>query len=75
MVNQVENWSYSSRDVQLEVPVSVTYAIDVVCAESLMRRATRESPRLPADPEPSLVREWPRNEYGLPASRSRMLRP
>jgi small-conductance mechanosensitive channel len=30
MVNQVENWSYSSRDVRVKVPVSVTFDTDIV---------------------------------------------
>jgi small-conductance mechanosensitive channel len=127
MVNQVENWSYSSRDVRVKVPVSVTYDTDIVFAETLILRAARESPRVLADPEPSVwlralgengiqfeiqiwiddpeeglgnvrsdvlkrlwalfrangihvplpqrelhVREWPRDEYGLAASPSRM---
>jgi small-conductance mechanosensitive channel len=54
MVNQVENWSYSSRDVRVKVPVSVTFDTDVVFAETLMLRAARESPRVLAHPEPSV---------------------
>jgi small-conductance mechanosensitive channel len=54
MVNQVENWSYSSRDVRVKVPVSVTFDTDIVFAETLMLRAARESTRVLADPAPSV---------------------
>jgi small-conductance mechanosensitive channel len=54
MVNQVENWSYSSRDVRVKVPVSVAYDTDIVFAESLMLRAARETRRVLANPQPSV---------------------
>jgi small-conductance mechanosensitive channel len=54
MVNQVENWSYSSRDVRVKVPVSVSFDTDIVFAETLMLRAARESTRVLADPAPSV---------------------
>jgi small-conductance mechanosensitive channel len=54
MINQVENWSYSSRDVRLKVPVSVAYGTDIAFAEELMLRAAHESPRVLQHPEPSV---------------------
>ena len=36
MINQVENWSYSSRDVRLKVSVGVDYDTDIEFAEKLM---------------------------------------
>ena len=36
MINQVENWSYSSRDVRIRVPVTVAYDCDLELAEKLM---------------------------------------
>ena len=46
MINQVENWSYSTRDVRVKVPVSVAYDTDIVLAEELMLRAAKEAPRV-----------------------------
>jgi small-conductance mechanosensitive channel len=54
MVNQVENWSYSSRDVRVKVPVGVAFDTDIVFAETLMLRAARETARVLASPEPSV---------------------
>jgi small-conductance mechanosensitive channel len=54
MVNQVENWSYSSRDVRVKVAVNVAYETDIDKAESVMLQAARETPRVLADPEPSV---------------------
>lgn len=54
MINQVENWSYSSRDVRVKVPVAVTYGTDLDLAEALMLQAAREVPRVLADPAPSV---------------------
>lgn len=54
MVNQVENWSYSSRDVRVKVPVAVAYGTDLDLAEALMLQAAREAPRVLADPAPTV---------------------
>jgi small-conductance mechanosensitive channel len=54
MINQVENWSYSSRDVRVKVPVSVAYRTDVDLAERLMLQATRAAPRVLDHPAPSV---------------------
>jgi small-conductance mechanosensitive channel len=54
MVNQVENWSYSSRDVRVKVPVGVAVDTDIVFVETLMLRAARETARALASPEPSV---------------------
>ncbi len=40
MINQVENWSYSSRDVRIKVPVIVSPTSDLELAEKLMLEAT-----------------------------------
>lgn len=52
MINQVENWSYSSRDVRIQVPVGVAYTCDIVMAEKLMLDAARDTPRVLASPPP-----------------------
>ncbi|RZJ98303.1 MAG: mechanosensitive ion channel [Novosphingobium sp.] len=54
MINQVENWSYSSRDVRVKVPVSVTYDTDITFAEALMLRAARETDRVLDNPAPTV---------------------
>jgi small-conductance mechanosensitive channel len=54
MINQVENWSYSSRDVRVKVPVGVAYGSDIELAEQLMLEAARKSPRILANPAPSV---------------------
>lgn len=54
MINQVENWSYSSKDVRLKVPVGVDYGTDIDFAEKLMLQAARETPRVMKQPAPSV---------------------
>ena len=39
MINQVENWSYSSKNVRMQVPVGVSYEADMKLAEELMLSA------------------------------------
>ncbi len=53
MINQVENWSYSSLDVRVKVPVSVAYDTDIHLAESLMLRAAHETERVLTEPAPT----------------------
>ncbi len=54
MVNQVENWSYSSHNVRMQVPVGVSYAADLAVAEKLMLEAARAAPRVLEEPSPSV---------------------
>jgi small-conductance mechanosensitive channel len=54
MINQVENWSYSSRTVRIQVPVGVSYASDIELAEKLMLEAAKASPRVLNSPPPSV---------------------
>lgn len=53
MVNQVENWSYSSRDVRIRVPVIVSPDTDLDLAERLMLQAARGASRVLASPAPT----------------------
>jgi len=46
MINQVENWSYSSRDVRIKVPVIVSPTSDLELAEKLMLEAALACPRV-----------------------------
>lgn len=52
MVNQVENWSYSSRNVRVQVPVGVGYGCDLKLAEKLMLEAAKSASRVLTTPPP-----------------------
>jgi small-conductance mechanosensitive channel len=54
MINQVENWSYSSKTVRIQVPIGVAYATDIDLAEKLMLEAAKASPRVLNSPPPSV---------------------
>lgn len=52
MINQVENWSYSSRNVRVSVPVGVSYQADLDRAEKLMLQAAKSCKRVLDSPPP-----------------------
>jgi len=52
MTTEVENWSFSSTNVRIKIPVGVSYKSDVELVQKLLLQATGESPRVLADPEP-----------------------
>jgi small-conductance mechanosensitive channel len=54
MINQVENWSYSSREVRIKVPVGIAYGSDAELAEKLMLDAAKATPRVLDAPAPSV---------------------
>jgi small-conductance mechanosensitive channel len=54
MTTQVENWSYSSRDVRIRVPVTVASNTDLELAEKLLRQAAKEAPRVLESPAPAV---------------------
>lgn len=54
MINQVENWSYSSRRVRIQVPVGVAYSADQSQAQALMLEAAKGSSRVLSEPAPSV---------------------
>jgi len=54
MTSQVENWSYSSRNVRVKVPVNVAYGTDIEKAESLMLTAARGVKRVHNTPAPTV---------------------
>ncbi|MEN7536567.1 mechanosensitive ion channel domain-containing protein [Aurantiacibacter sp. DGU5] len=60
MVNQVENWSYSSKNVRMQVQVGVSYGADMNLAEKLMLEAAKDCPRVLKVPPPTV---W-MSEYG-----------
>jgi small-conductance mechanosensitive channel len=52
MTQEVENWSYSSRDVRVHIPVGVAYDCDLPLAQRLMIQAATESKRVLETPGP-----------------------
>ena len=60
MINQVENWSYSSKNVRMQVPVGVSYEADMKLAEELMLEAAKSCERILKAPPPTV---W-MSEYG-----------
>jgi small-conductance mechanosensitive channel len=52
MTQEVENWSYSSRDVRVHIPVGVAYSCDLAVAQRLMIEAASASPRVLPAPAP-----------------------
>ncbi|MDE2411855.1 MAG: mechanosensitive ion channel [Sphingomonadales bacterium] len=55
MINQVENWSYSSREVRIKVPVGIGYGSDMALAEKLMIQAALDTPRVLPFPAPAVL--------------------
>ncbi|WNO54159.1 mechanosensitive ion channel family protein [Stakelama saccharophila] len=54
MTQEVENWSYSDRNVRVRIPVGVSYSCDLKLAQELMLRAAQESPRVLKSPKPNV---------------------
>lgn len=54
MTQEVENWSYSDRNVRVRIPVGVSYTSDIKLAQKLMLQAASESPRVLRSPKPNV---------------------
>ncbi|MEP7221800.1 MAG: mechanosensitive ion channel domain-containing protein [Novosphingobium sp.] len=54
MTSQVENWSFSSRDVRVKVPISVAYGSDLDLVERLLLTEARKLPRMLSNHEPAV---------------------
>lgn len=54
MTQEVENWSYSDRNVRVRIPVGISYDSDRKLAQDLMLQAALESPRVLRSPRPSV---------------------
>ncbi len=54
MTEQVENWSYSSRNVRIHIPVGVSYNCDIHKAQELMLQAAVETKRVLENPPPNV---------------------
>ncbi len=54
MTQEVENWSFSDRNVRVRIPVGIAYESDVKLAQKLMLDAALESPRVLDTPRPNV---------------------
>lgn len=54
MTQEVENWSYTDRNVRIRIPVTVAYDCDLELAQELMLRAAAESARVLDNPQPNV---------------------
>lgn len=54
MTQEVENWSYSDRNVRVRIPVGVSYDCDLRQAQALMLQAATDSPRVLNSPKPNV---------------------
>jgi len=52
MTREVENWSYSNRNVRISIPVGVSYNTDMDQAIELMKQACVDVPRVLNHPKP-----------------------
>ena len=52
MTEEVENWSYSSLEVRVNIPIGVSYSADLDLAHKLMLEAATESNRVLNNPLP-----------------------
>ncbi|HYN45198.1 MAG TPA: mechanosensitive ion channel domain-containing protein [Allosphingosinicella sp.] len=87
MTQEVVNWSYSTKDVRISIPISVAYDCDVELAHKLMLEAAGASPRVLDAPRPAVwmtafaesaidheIRVWIKDpEAGLGSVRSEIL--
>jgi small-conductance mechanosensitive channel len=55
ITHQVVNWSYSSNQVRLRIPIAVSYEADVREARALCLDAAAETPRVLPQPPPACV--------------------
>ena len=66
MTSEVENWSYSSKNVRVKVPVSVAYGTDIDHAEAIMLKAARAVKRVHNNPPPTVwLRAFGDNAIGF----------
>ncbi|MEG3181057.1 mechanosensitive ion channel family protein [Sphingomonas sp. LT1P40] len=54
MTQEVENWSFSDRNVRVRIPVGVGYETDLKLAQELMLRAAADSSRVLTRPPPNV---------------------
>ncbi|NLR72557.1 mechanosensitive ion channel [Novosphingobium sp. ERN07] len=55
MTQQVENWSYSSREVAINIPIGVAYGSDLDLVQKLLLEAISSTPRVLPFPSPGVL--------------------
>ena len=66
MINQVVNWSYSSKDVRVKAPVGVSYNSDLKLVKKLLYQAVEDTDRILNRPPPSVnIMEFGDNSVNL----------
>lgn len=54
MTMEVENWSYSDRNVRVRIPIGISFDSDTDLAQALMLQAALECPRVLREPQPNV---------------------
>lgn len=54
MTETVENWSYSSKNVRIQIPVGVSYSSDLKRVEEILIESTTACKRVLANPKPNV---------------------
>ncbi|CAM8650677.1 MscS Small-conductance mechanosensitive channel [Sphingobium cupriresistens] len=54
MTQEVENWSYSDRNVRVRIPIGIAFDSDLQLAQQLMLQAAQDSPRVLRNPKPNV---------------------
>lgn len=55
MINEVENWSYSSKNVRVRIPVGVAYSSDIRKVEEILLALAKDHKRILKRPEPRVL--------------------
>lgn len=66
MTNEVENWSYSSKNVRVRIPVGVAYNSDIRLVEKILLDLAKDHKRILKKPEPKvLIKEFGDNSVNF----------
>jgi small-conductance mechanosensitive channel len=66
MTNEVENWSYSSKNVRVRIPVGVAYNSDIKLVEKILLELAKDHSRILKRPEPKvLIKEFGDNSVNF----------
>jgi len=55
MTNEVENWSFSSKNIRMCIPVGVSYSSDMVRVEELLVKSLEDHKRILKKPAPRIL--------------------
>lgn len=66
MINEVENWSYSSKNVRVRIPIGVAYSSDIRLVEQILLDVVKDHKRILKRPEPKvLIKEFGDNSVNF----------